>query len=278
MILIKGDFFAELMIGPRERVSEKLVKQKYDKFMEDAKKREEKIYDETNRKKSAFYKSEKLDELKEDIEEKNKAYLYCSSPRNILLRNIIVDLNSNENEEKNNDENREVNDEFFDTIKQVERQEPDIKGQPLLRKTIRDGEGLETPELSIIELKKFDLVDVIRKLPIQIKRYKIIIPSKEGNFDYDFYTEGIDIAELQMNKKYRQAVLKAIELNNMNGENSYIGRIEKDKQGRYVVSKNKKIGQAVEFEERRINKKSPNIHRQSRNRYTGYMGDSNEER
>lgn len=278
MILIKGDFFAELMIGPRERVSEKLVKQKYDKFMEDAKKREEKIYDETNRKKSAFYKSEKLDELKEDIEEKNKAYLYCSSPRNILLRNIIVDLNSNENEEKNNDENREVNDEFFDTIKQVERQEPDIKGQPLLRKTIRDGEGLETPELSIIELKKFDLVDVIRKLLIQIKRYKIIIPSKEGNFDYDFYTEGIDIAELQMNKKYRQAVLKAIELNNMNGENSYIGRIEKDKQGRYVVSKNKKIGQAVEFEERRINKKSPNIHRQSRNRYTGYMGDSNEER
>ena len=156
MILIKGDFFAELMIGPRERVSEKLVKQKYDKFMEDAEKREEKIYDETNRKKSAFYKSEKLDELKEDIEEKNKAYLYCSSPRNILLRNIIVDLNSNENEEKNNDENREVNDEFFDTIKQVERQEPDIKGQPLLRKTIRDGEGLETPELSIIELKKFD--------------------------------------------------------------------------------------------------------------------------
>ncbi len=278
MILIKGDFFAELMIGPRERVSEKLVKQKYDKFMEDAEKREEKIYDETNRKKSAFYKSEKLDELKEDIEEKNKAYLYCSSPRNILLRNIIVDLNSNENEEKNNDENREVNDEFFDTIKQVERQEPDIKGQPLLRKTIRDGEGLETPELSIIELKKFDLVDVIRKLLIQIKRYKIIIPSKEGNFDYDFYTEGIDIAELQMNKKYRQAVLKAIELNNMNGENSYIGRIEKDKQGRYVVSKNKKIGQAVEFEERRINKKSPNIHRQSRNRYTGYMGDSNEER
>lgn len=278
MILIKGDFFAELMIGPRERVSEKLVKQKYDKFMEDAKKREEKIYDETNRKKSAFYKSEKLDELKEDIEEKNKAYLYCSSPRNILLRNIIVDLNSNENEEKNNDENREVNDEFFDTIKQVERQEPDIKGQPLLRKTIRDGEGLETPELSIIELKKFDLVDVIRKLLIQIKRYKIIIPSKEGNFDYDFYTEGIDIAELQMNKKYRQAVLKAIELNNMNGENSYIGRIEKDKQGRYVVSKNKKIGQAVEFEERRINKKSPNMNRQSRNRYTGYMGDSNEER
>ena len=278
MILIKGDFFAELMIGPRERVSEKLVKQKYDKFMEDAEKREEKIYDETDRKKSAFYISEKLDELKEDIEEKNKAYLYCSSPRNILLRNIIVDLNSNENEEKNNTENREVNDEFFDTIKQVERQEPDIKGQPLLRKTIRDGEGLETPELSIIELKKFDLVDVIRKLPIQIKRYKIIIPSKEGNFDYDFYTEGIDIAELQMNKKYRQAVLKAIELNNMNGENSYIGRIEKDKQGRYVVSRNKKIGQAVEFEERRINKKSPNIHRQSRNRYTGYMGDSNEER
>ena len=278
MILIKGDFFADLMIGPRERVSEKLVKQKYDKFMEDAEKREEKIYDETDRKKSAFYISEKLDELKEDIEEKNKAYLYCSSPRNILLRNIIVDLNSNENEEKNNTENREVNDEFFDTIKQVERQEPDIKGQPLLRKTIRDGEGLETPELSIIELKKFDLVDVIRKLPIQIKRYKIIIPSKEGNFDYDFYTEGIDIAELQMNKKYRQAVLKAIELNNMNGENSYIGRIEKDKQGRYVVSRNKKIGQAVEFEERRINKKSPNIHRQSRNRYTGYMGDSNEER
>lgn len=278
MILIKGDFFADLMIGPRERVTKELVDQKYNEFMENAKKREEKIYDETIRKKSAFYKSEKLDELKEDIEEKNKAYLYCSSPRNILLRNIIVDLNSNENEEKNNTENREVNDEFFDTIKQVERQEPDIKGQPLLRKTIRDGEGLETPELSIIELKKFDLVDVIRKLPIQIKRYKIIIPSKEGNFDYDFYTEGIDIAELQMNKKYRQAVLKAIELNNMNGENSYIGRIEKDKQGRYVVSKNKKIGQAVEFEERRINKKSPNIHRQSRNRYTGYMGDSNEER
>ena len=229
-------------------------------------------------KKDAIYKIEKLDELKKDIEEKKKAYLYCSSPRNILLRNIIVDLNSNESEGKNNNENREVNDEFFDTIKQVERQEPDIKGQPLLRKTIRDGEGLETPELSIIELKKFDLVDVIRKLLIQIKRYKIIIPSKEGNFDYDFYTEGIDIAELQMNKKYRQAVLKAIELNNMNGENSYIGRIEKDKQGRYVVSKNKKIGQAVEFEERRINKKSPNIHRQSRNRYTGYMGDSNEER
>lgn len=278
MILIKGDFFADLMIGPRERVSEKLVKQKYDKFMEDAEKREEKIYDETDRKKSAFYISEKLDELKEDIEEKNKAYLYCSSPRNILLRNIIVDLNSNENEEKNNTENREVNDEFFDTIKQVERQDIETTGQPLLRKTIRDGEGLETPELSIIELKKFDLVDVIRKLPIQIKRYKIIIPSKEGNFDYDFYTEGIDIAELQMNKKYRQAVLKAIELNNMNGENSYIGRIEKDKQGRYVVSRNKKIGQAVEFEERRINKKSPNIHRQSRNRYTGYMGDSNEER
>lgn len=278
MILIKGDFFADLMIGPRERVTRELVDQKYNEFMENAKKREEKIYDETNRKKSAFYKSEKLDKLNEEINKKKKAYLYCSLPRNILLRNIIVDLNSNENEEKNNTENREVNDEFFDTIKQVERQEPDIKGQPLLRKTIRDGEGLETPELSIIELKKFDLVDVIRKLPIQIKRYKIIIPSKEGNFDYDFYTEGIDIAELQMNKKYRQAVLKAIELNNMNGENSYIGRIEKDKQGRYVVSKNKKIGQAVEFEERRINKKSPNIHRQSRNRYTGYIGDSNEER
>ena len=278
MILIKGDFFADLMIGPRERVTRELVDQKYNEFMENAKNREEKIYDETNRKKSAFYKSEKLDKLNEEINKKKKAYLYCSLPRNILLRNIIVDLNSNENEEKNNTENREVNDEFFDTIKQVERQEPDIKGQPLLRKTIRDGEGLETPELSIIELKKFDLVDVIRKLPIQIKRYKIIIPSKEGNFDYDFYTEGIDIAELQMNKKYRQAVLKAIELNNMNGENSYIGRIEKDKQGRYVVSKNKKIGQAVEFEERRINKKSPNIHRQSRNRYTGYMGDSNEER
>ena len=127
-------------------------------------------------------------------------------------------------------------------------------------------------------MKKFDLVDVIRKLPIQIKRYKIIIPSKEGNFDYDFYTEGIDIAELQMNKKYRQAVLKAIELNNMNGENSYIGRIEKDKQGRYIISKSPKIEQAVEFEERRINKKSPNMNRQSRNRYTGYMGDSNEER
>ena len=190
-----------------------------------------------------------------------------------MLRNIIIDLNSNNNEEINGDEDRR----FLDTIKQVERQEIDIKGQPLLRKTIRDGEGLETPELSIIELKKFDLVDVIRKLPIQIKRYKIIVPSQEGKFDYDFYTEGIDIAELQMNKKYRQAVLKAIELNNMNGENSYIGRIEKDKQGRYVVSRNKKIGQAVEFEERRINKKSPNIHRQSRNRYTGYMGDSNEE-
>ena len=278
MILIKGDFFADLMIGPREKVSEKLVKEKYDKFMEDAEKREEKIYDETDRKKSAFYKSEKLDELQEDIEEKKKAYLYCSSPRNILLRNIIVDLNSNESEGKNNNENREVNDEFFDTIKQVERQDLQIKGQPLLRKTIRDGEGLETPELSIIELKKFDLVDVIKKLPIQIKRYKIIIPSKEGNFDYDFYTEGIDIAELQMNKKYRQAVLKAIELNNMNGENSYIGRIEKDKQGRYIISKSPKIEQAVEFEERRINKKSPNMNRQSRNIYTGYMGDSNEER
>ena len=274
MILIKGDFFADLMIGPRERVTRELVDQKYNEFMENAKKREEKIYDETNRKKSAFYKSEKLDKLNEEIDKKKKAYLYCSLPRNILLRNIIVDLNSNNNEEINGDEDRR----FLDTIKQVERQEIDIKGQPLLRKTIRDGEGLVTPELSIIELKKFDLVNVIRKLPIQIKRYKIIVPSQEGKFDYDFYTEGIDIAELQMNKKYRQAVLKAIELNNMNGKNSYIGRIDIDENGKYIVSKNRKIEQAVEFEQRRINVANQNKREEGQNRYEGYVGDSNEER
>lgn len=221
MILIKGDFFAKLMIGPRERVTKELVEEKYKAIRESLARKEGR---------------------KEEIRQIERAYIYCSKERNILLRNILIDLDSKT-------EKKDIN-----QMKIVERKDYEIKGHPLLRKTTRDGEGLDTPDLSIIEIEKFDLLEVIKKLPIQIKRYKIIIPSREGKFDYDFYTEEIDIAELQTNKEYRKAVLKAIEQNNMNGENNYIGRIEKGENGRYIISKSPKIKRAVEFEQRRINR------------------------
>lgn len=240
MILIKGDLFTELMIGSRQRITKELVEEKYNELKKEFDKIEENIYDETTRKKAAIQKLREINKLEEWIERKKVAYLYCSSPENILLRNIIIDLDANSNVKPF---------EKLPILRQIQEEDLEVKGNPILRKTTKTSETLDTRDISIIETERFDLIDVIEKLPVQVKKYKIIVPSLRGKFEYVFYSEGINTNKLASSIEYREAVLKAIELNKMQGKNNYIGKIEEDEKGEYVEIKNRKIEGAVEFEQ-----------------------------
>lgn len=237
MDFINRDYFMDLFISPRESVSKEKVESKYKLILEDMEERKENIYDETLKKKTASEKLVELNKLDEWMKNKKRAYQYCSVDKNILLRNLIVNLN-------------EGNDISY--IREIKRNDPEIRTQPIMRKTVRDKEGLETSDLRIIELEKYDLIDGIKKAQLSLKRYKMIIPDLYEDFDYDFYTEDLDIVQLQTNTKYRQAVLRAIELNNMYGDTNYIGRVELDDNGKYIISKNGKIERAVELKQKAV--------------------------
>lgn len=234
MKVVNGvDYFEELFISADSKVTIDLVEEKYKLMKEGIAKRKSNIY---NRNIQMLEKVEDLNNLEKKEQRKVFAYKYCSKPQNILLRNIIISLES---------------DGQISKLKEVKTRDIRIKGTLLLRPTTKDGDGLETPDLSIIELQKFDLIEGIRKLNTNLKKYRIVIPTAEGNFEYEFCTESLDIAELQTNPRYRQAVLRAIEKNNMQNsqrneknKNIYIGKIQMNENGEYILKKNANIDEA----------------------------------
>ena len=234
MRVVNGiDSFEELFILADSKVNIDLVNENYRLIQEGIEKKKNDIY---GRKTSILQRVEALNKLGEKEQRKARAYEYCSRPENILLRNIIISLESDEKVSK---------------LKEIKTKDSKIKGTLLLRPTVKDGEGLETPDLSIVELQKFDLIEGIRKLNTSLKKYRIVIPTQDGNFEYEFCTESLDIAELQTNTRYRQAVLRAIEKNNMQnsqederGRNIYIGKVKMNNDGEYVLLKNINIQQA----------------------------------
>lgn len=243
----KSDYFSELYISPNKRFNKEDVENKYELIKSEAKKTENNIYDETIRKRSAEQKMEQLNKLNEWREIKDKAYQYCSVSGNIVLRNAIINTGN------------------LTTIKEVKRNDDDINGCPVMKKTVRDIEGLETPDFDIVQTEKYDLVDGIKKLPIQVKRYRVAIQIGGESFEYDFYTEDLDIVKLHTNMQYRQAVLRAIEINNMQNfgnendiNNTYIGTIVLDENDNYCISKSEKIRQAVGVRQRNLFRKPKN--------------------
>ena len=102
-------------------------------------------------------------------------------------------------------------------------------------------------------------------MPIQVKRYRVAIQIGGESFEYDFYTEDLDIVKLHTNMQYRQAVLRAIEINNMQNfgnendiNNTYIGTIVLDENDNYCISKSEKIRQAVGVRQRNLFRKPKN--------------------
>ncbi len=243
----RDDYFSELYISLNKRFGKEDVQNKYQLIKLEAEKTENNIYDETIRKKSPEQKMEQLNKLNKWKEVKEKAYRYCSVSGNIALRNAIINTGN------------------IAVLKETKRDDSNINGCPIMKKTLRDVEGLETPDFDIVQTEKYDLIDGIKKLPIQIKRYKIAIQIGRDSFDYDFYTEDLDIVSLHINTQYRQAVLRAIEMNNMQNfedendiNNTYIGTIVLDENGNYCISKSEKIRQAVGIRQKNLFRKPKN--------------------
>ena len=168
-----NDYFSDLYIPQNAIVSKSMIDDKFEIIKEQAKKKEEQIYDESRRKKSAIYKVDHLDRLEEWISKIEKAYEYCSLPKSILLRNSIVDLNR---------QTHGINVE----VKDVDEQ----KSSLVMRKTKRDGEYIDTSEFTLLELEKYDLIEGINKLETPLKRYKISLALNWEKLECDFYAEG----------------------------------------------------------------------------------------
>lgn len=241
-----NDYFSDLYIPQNAIVSKSMIDDKFEIIKEQAKKKEEQIYDESRRKKSAIYKVDHLDRLEEWISKIEKAYEYCSLPKSILLRNSIVDLNR---------QTHGINVE----VKDVDEQ----KSSLVMRKTKRDGEYIDTNEFSLLELEKYDLIEGINKLETPLKRYKISLALNWEKLECDFYAEGLDMQKLQDDKRYLQVLLKAIEAQNMqsfreeeNIHSYYIGKIEcDDLTGNYVVLVSERIKQALHLKRKNMSEK-----------------------
>ena len=250
MKLKNDDYFSKLYISPNSIVSKDIVDEKIKIIRQQAKKKEDQIYDETSRKKSAIYKYEHLDKLEEWESKMEKAYEYCSSPKNILLRNIIVDLNR---------QTQGINLE----IKNLNEPQSSI----VIRKTQRDGECIDSDDLRLLEIEKYDLIDGIKKLKNSLKRYKMKLSLNWERLECDFYAEGLDIRKIQEDKRYLQAILQAIETQNMQSfrddehiYSHYIGKVEFDETTEnYVVLINEKIKQSIQLIKKQPNEKNGNI-------------------
>ena len=242
-----NDYFSELYISQNTIVSRSMIDDEFELIKKQAKKKEEQIYDESKRKKSALYKVNHLDKLEEWKLKMEKAYEYCSLPKSILLRNSIVDLNR-----QTHGTNVEVKD--------VDEQKSGL----VMRKTKRDGEYIDTTDFKLLELEKYDLIEGIKKLETPLKRYKISLALNWEKLECDFYAEGLDIQKLQDDKRYLQVLLKAIEAQNMqsfreeeNIHSYYIGKIECDDfTGNYVVLVNERIKQALQLKRKHISGKN----------------------
>lgn len=242
MKLKKNDFFSQLYISPNTIVSKDIVDKKIELIKKQTDKKERQIYDETNRKKTALYKVEHLEKLEEWKLRIKKAYKYCSSQKNISLRNAIVNLNR---------QTQGIDIEEIDTNQ--------AKSIIVMRKTKRDGDYAVTPDFKLLELEKYDLINGVRKLKDSLKHYKIILTLNWENSEWDFYSEGLDIHKLQEDKTYLQALLQSIETQNMQNfkdnqhtSNLYIGKFETDETtGNYKVVINEKIKEAC-----KLNKKT----------------------
>lgn len=249
-----NDFFSDLYISQNTIVSKSMIDDEFELIKKQAEKKEEQIYDESRRKKSAIYKVNHLDRLEEWKSKIKKAYEYCSLPKSILLRNFIVDLNRH---------THGINVE----VKDVDEQ----KSSLVMRKTKRDGEYIDTADFKLLELEKYDLIEGINKLETPLKRYKILLALNWEKLECDFYAEGLDIQKLQDDKRYLQVLLKAIEAQNMQsfreGENIhsyYIGKIEcGDFAGNYLVLVNERIKQALQLKRKHISGKDNEEERMS---------------
>ena len=246
MKLRNNDYFSELYISQNTIVSKNMIDDEFELIKKQAEKKEEQIYDESKRKKSAIYKLNHLDRLEEWKSKIEKAYEYCSLPKSILLRNSIVNL-----DRQTHGTNIEV--------KEVDEQ----KSSLVMRKAKRDGEYINTTDFKLLELEKYDLIEGINKLETPLKRYKILLALNWEKLECDFYAEGLDIQKLQEDKRYLQVLLKVIEAQNMqsfrDGENIhsyYIGKIEcDDLTGNYVVLVNEKIKEALELKRKHMTEK-----------------------
>lgn len=238
---INRDYFYELLIDKKGKLVIDDIEQAYENILEDMEKQKDRIYD--NNAISIIDKCHRLEKLKIKNEKLEKLYEYCIDKDNLNLRNYILGLC---------DDGKVPN---ISLIKILE----DENGQGSIQdSTIRKVEsnisGFENQNqnLAIYEIEKFELVSGIQKTGEYVNKYRIKVYVKKGEnpqendkIEYQFFSEDIDIAKVATDEEYRKNLFRAIEINQMTGNTNYIGYLDIDENGNYMIIQNELINKAV---------------------------------
>lgn len=239
---VNTDFFNSLFINKKEKLSTEDIEQAYKDILEDIEKQKDRIYE--NNAISMIDKFNRLNKIDNKSKYFKVIYRYCKNKDNLNLRNYILELC----------DNGQVPRISVTEIEENYENNQKSTNQPTIRKIESKVSSLETPNIQISELEKFELIFGIQATGEFVKKYRIKTylkneknPQEREEILYDIFSEYIDISLVVTDDNYRKNLFRAIEINQMTGDTNYIGNLGIDENDQYMILKNNLINRAVEI-------------------------------